>query len=84
MLLSYALCIFLSLCIYYRHDMTKPEDFYWGINLKRTLEDIRQCCLKQLFSCERPPLLNIPLENIVLDELHLMLRITGTVHILFF
>lgn len=57
--------------------MTKPEDFYMGEDIKRTLEEIRQCCLKLEYSCERPLLLNIPQENIVLDELHLMLRITG-------
>ena len=60
-----------------RYDMTKSEDFYDMENITRTLDNIRECCLNQTFSCERPPLLNIPLENIVLDELHLMLRITG-------
>ncbi len=59
--------------------MTRPEDFYWMDDIRRTLDDIRQCCLKHQFSCERPPLLNIPMENIVLDELHLMLRITGMI-----
>lgn len=59
--------------------MTNPEDFYGMGNIKRTLDNRRECCLNQTFSCERPPLLNIPLENIVLDELHLMLRITGIV-----
>lgn len=57
--------------------MTKPEDFYRLDEMRRTLDDIRKCCLKLEFSCERPPLLNIPLENVILDELHLMLRITG-------
>ena len=57
--------------------MTKPEDFYRLDDIRGTLDDIRRCCLKLQFSCERPPLLNIPLENVVLDELHLMLRITG-------
>lgn len=32
-----------------------------------------------MFSCAYPPLLHIPLQNVILDELHLMLRITGTV-----
>ena len=58
--------------------MSKSQDNYWMVNIKGTLEDIRQCCLKQEFSCQRPPLLDIPLDNIVLDELHLMLRVTGT------
>ena len=54
--------------------MTRPEDFYWMDNIRRTLDDIRACCLKHQFSCD---LLNIPIDHIVLDELHLMLRITG-------
>jgi hypothetical protein len=57
--------------------MTKTQDFYWSSDIRRTIEDIRQCCLKKRFSCDHPPLLSIPLGNIVLDELHLMLRITG-------
>lgn len=57
--------------------MSKPIDFYWEEDMKRTLQDIKECALKQSFSCEHHPLLNIPLENIVLDELHLMLRVTG-------
>lgn len=60
--------------------MTMPENFYWGETIRRTLDDIRACCLKHQFSCKRPPLLSIPIENIVLDELHLMLRITGIYH----
>ena len=58
--------------------MTKEEYFYWNDdNMKRSLNDIRKCCLKLQFSWEHPPLLKIPLEHIVLDELQLMLRITG-------
>ena len=57
--------------------MSKPKDFYWDDSRKRTLEDIKLSAQKQQFSCQHPPLLNIPLENVVLDELHLMLRVTG-------
>ena len=57
--------------------MSKPKDFYWDDSRKRTLEDIKSSAQKQQFSCQHPPLLNIPLENVVLDELHLMLRVTG-------
>ena len=35
--------------------------------------------MKNSFSCEHKPLLNVPLCNIVLDELHLMFRVTGSV-----
>jgi hypothetical protein len=48
--------------------------------MKRTLQDIKQCSLKKFFFCEHHPLLNITLENIVLDELHFMLRVTGKVN----
>lgn len=67
-----------------RHDMTKPENFYWEDNIRRTLDDIRACCIKLEYSCERPPLLNIPVENIILDELHLMLRITGMIFTVYY
>ena len=67
--------------MHYRYDMTKPQDFYWIEDVRGTLDDIRQCCLEKPFSCDCPPLVNIPLENVVLDELHLMLRITGILYI---
>ena len=57
--------------------MSKPINFYWEQNIRRTLEEIKRCALKNEFSCQHQPLLDIPLENVVLDELHLMLRITG-------
>ncbi|CAH3172702.1 unnamed protein product [Porites lobata] len=55
--------------------MTKPMNHYWE-NGKRTIDEMKRCSLKQQFCCEHPPLLDIPLENVVLDELHLMLRVT--------
>ena len=57
--------------------MSKEEKYYSEKPMARTLEEIRKCAHKQSYSCVHPPLLNVPLENIVLDELHLMLRITG-------
>jgi hypothetical protein len=48
--------------------------------MARTIEEIREFSLKtgnDKFGY--PPTLNVPVENIVSDELHLMLRITGTV-----
>ena len=69
--------------IHYRYDMTRPRDFYWTIYIKGTLEDIRKSCLKKQFLFDRPPLLNIPLEDDVLDELHLMPRVTGECTIMF-
>lgn len=60
-----------------RFDMTKPQDYYLGENITRTLEKVKDCAKKNKCSCVHQPLLDIPLENVVLDELHLMLRVTG-------
>lgn len=57
--------------------MSKAEKYYSEKPMARTLEEIRICARNQSYSCAHPPLLNVPLDNIVLDELHLMLRITG-------
>ena len=57
--------------------MSKPQDHYWGEKIARTITGMRADALKSKFSCEHRPLLNISLENVVLDELHLMLRVTG-------
>ena len=59
--------------------MTKDEMFYYSENMRRTLEEIRCLCLKKKhnFGCISPPLLDIELGNVRVDELHLLLRITG-------
>ena len=56
--------------------MTKAKDFYWG-EKSRSIDDVKECAMKSTFSCQHKPLLGIPLCNVVLDELHLMLRVTG-------
>ncbi len=60
----------------FRWDMSKQMDF-WETHDCRTLKDIQDCALKNTFSCQHKLLLDVKLENVVLDELHLMLRITG-------
>jgi len=57
--------------------MSKPKEYYWGASLARTLQQLKDCAKAQKYSCQHQPLLEIPLENVVLDELHLMLRVTG-------
>ena len=47
--------------------MSKPLDF-WETHDCRSLEDIQDYAM---------PLLEVELKNVVVDELHLMLRITG-------
>jgi hypothetical protein len=56
--------------------MSMPKDFYWG-DLARTITLIKEWAKSNKFSCQHKPLIDIPLENVVLDELHLMLRVTG-------
>lgn len=57
--------------------MSKSQDYYCHPPMSRTLEEIKKCAWKQNLSCVHQPLVDIPLENIILDELHLMLRVTG-------
>ena len=61
--------------------MSKTESYYWEDKMKRTLEELIDFCTKKKdnYGCILPPLLNIKLENIRLDELHLLLRITGNI-----
>ena len=56
--------------------MSKPESHYWGEEIKRTLNEMKYLCGKKKDQSSKP-LLNIPLENVRIDELHLLLRITG-------
>jgi len=44
----------------------------------RTLEEIRKMSTisKDNYCCDKQPLLNIPLDHIVVDELHLILHVT--------
>lgn len=57
--------------------MSKSMHYYWGENLVRSLKDIIECVRNQTYSCAHRPLLDIDVRHIVLDELHLMLRVTG-------
>ena len=66
-----------SIFLHYRHDMSRAEDPYWQEPLVRTLQTMKDHANNQKFSCVHKPLLEIPLENVILDELHLMLRVTG-------
>ena len=69
-------------CVWYkihkiqRWDMTKDLDFYNSGELKRTSQEIRYFHGSKTFCCIHPPLFNIELDHVVLDELYLMMRIT--------
>ena len=56
--------------------MSKAMDF-WETHNCRSLKDIQNGAMKNQFSCQHKPLLEVELKNVVVDELHLMLRITG-------
>lgn len=50
---------------------------YHNQELKRTLQEIKELSSSsKKLSCVRRPLFNIELDHVILDELHLMLRIT--------
>ena len=62
-----------------RGDMTKPDNFYDCHPMKRTLEEMQEMAKMrpgENYCCVHQPLLNLPVDHIILDELHLMLRIT--------
>ncbi|CAB4011198.1 Hypothetical predicted protein, partial [Paramuricea clavata] len=56
--------------------ISKSPTFFRNYAITQNKKDIKSCALKSAFSCQHQPLLDIKLENVVLDELHLMLRIT--------
>ena len=60
--------------------MSKSREFYNTTPIARTLSEMQEMCsLPQSqcrYSCIRKPLINIQLDHVILDELHLMLRIT--------
>lgn len=61
-------------------DTTKPENFYWMDGNRRTLAENKDLANKSNhnYGCIRSLLENIPNENVRVDGLHLLLRVTGT------
>lgn len=59
--------------------MSKTDNYYDNPPLRRTTDEMKEFASKKSgenYCCCYKPLFNIPLDNIILDELHLMLRIT--------
>lgn len=59
--------------------MSKPEQPYESDPLRRTLQKKKEFASKskgENYCCVHDPLLNIPLDHIILDELNLLLRIS--------
>ena len=69
-------CLWCKIHKLQRWDMTKDLDFYNTGELKRTLQEIRNFHNSNKFCCIHLPLFDIELDHVVLDELHLMMRVT--------
>lgn len=59
-------------------DTTKPQNYYWMDGNRRTLAENKDLANKSNnnYGCIRSALLKIPIENVRVDELHLLLRVT--------
>lgn len=60
-----------------RWEMSYNLEHYNSPELKRTLEELKQLAGKKTknYNCINPPLLHIDLDHVVMDELHLLLRV---------
>ena len=56
-------------------DMTKPLDFYHTRGMQRTSQNLKEDVVKNDFGVRAQPLVSIEPEHIIIDELHLLLRI---------
>lgn len=58
-------------------DTTKPENYYWMDGNRRTLAENKDLANKSNnnYGCIRSALLKIPIEDVRVDELHLLLRV---------
>ena len=59
-----------------RWDTSKPIEHYQSVEMKRTLDHIKSMLPLKKFSVINQPLFNIELDHVILDELHLMMRVT--------
>jgi hypothetical protein len=58
-----------------RYDMTKPLEFYHTRGMQRTSQNLKEDVVKNDFGVRAQPLVSIEPEHIIIDELHLLLRI---------
>lgn len=77
--MSYYACVW---CKVHKNDRSKMDldlDYYHSSDLKRTLKEMNELAQKQnakeKYCCEHKPLVNIEMDHVILDELHLLLRI---------
>ena len=70
-------CLWCKLHKLQRWDMSKPLEYYNEGDLKRTLQQLKDLYnSSKAFSCKNKPLFDIELDHVILDELHLMMRVT--------
>ena len=58
-----------------RDDMTKPLDCYYTRGMQITSHNLKKDVVKDYFGVRAQPLVSIEPEHIIIDELHLLLRI---------
>ena len=58
-----------------RNNMPKPLDFYHTRGMQRTSQNLKEDVVKNDFGVRAQPLVSIEPEHIIIDELHLLLRI---------
>lgn len=72
-------CIWCKVHMNQRWDMTKELHYYNTLPLQRTFKEVMEMCSRkgrpEKYSCEHEPLIRINLDHVVIDELHLLLRI---------
>ena len=76
---SHYACVWCKIHKDNRWDTKFDLQYYQSPELKRTLEEMTQLAMKKKqenkYCCEHVPLLHIELDHVILDELHLLLRI---------
>jgi hypothetical protein len=67
-------CLWCKIFRLQRWDMSKDLDYYNTGELSRSIQELKEWHDKNKFCCFQPPLFSI--DHVILDELHLMLRIS--------
>lgn len=65
-------CILCKVHINERSDLSKPLNYFQTVQMKRRIDNTWASDP----GCKGQPLFSVPLENVLIDELHLLLRIT--------
>lgn len=61
-----------------RYDMTKDEMYYWGPSMVRSIVDMKKLSTRKFnYGSVRLPLLHIPIDHVIVYELHLFDKVKG-------